>query len=148
MIGHFNDVVSYLGSMAPFAKTFVLWLILLAMSTQSVASVCMLFCEVPNPIAPPTGSSDTHHEHALHHAGGGQHGVGTNASHQSHGHDTGPRSACSGHMACCICLPVAAPSSGLLVLVNGIAEPYAFTPIVPLQLTVDVPDRPPRIALA
>jgi len=51
-------------------------------------------------------------------------------------------------MACCICLPVAAPSSELLVLVTGVAEPYAFTPIVPLQLTVDVPDRPPRITLA
>jgi hypothetical protein len=131
-----------------FAKTFVLWLVLLAMSTQSVAAACMLFCEVPNPIELPVASSGLHHEHAVHHAGGDQHGAVTNAGHQSHRHDSGPRSACSGHMACCICLPVAAPSSGLLVLVTGIAEPYAFTPIVPLRLTVDVPDRPPRIALA
>ena len=147
MIGPFKDVVSYFVSMATFRKTFVLWLVLLAMSTQSVAA-CMLFCEVPNPIAAPTASSDMHHQHAVHHAVGDQHGAPINAEHQSHRHDSGPRSACSGHMACCICLPVAAPSSELLVLVTGVAEPYAFTPIVPLQLTVDVPDRPPRITLA
>jgi hypothetical protein len=147
MIGPCKNVVSYSSSMAPFAKTFVLWLVLLAMSNQSVAA-CMLFCEVPDPIELPVASSDLHHEHAVHHTGGDQHGAATNAGHQSHRHDSGPRSACSGHMACCICLPAAAPSSGLLVLVTGIAEPYAFTPIVPLQLTVGVPDRPPRIALA
>lgn len=127
--------------MAPFAKTFVLWLVLFAMSTQSVAAACMLFCEVPNPIELPVASSGLHHEHAVHHAG-------TNAGYQSHHHDPDPRSACSGHMACCTCLPVAAPSSGLLVLVTGIAEPYTFTPMAPLRLTVDVPDRPPRTALA
>jgi len=133
--------------MVPFAKTFVLWLVLLAMSNQSVAA-CMLFCEVPNPIELPVASSDLHHEQAVHHAGGDQTGAAINAGHQSHRHDSGPRSACSGHMACCICLPVAAPASGLLVLVTGNAEPYAFTPLVPFQFTVDVPDRPPRIALA
>lgn len=118
----------------------IVWLALLAVPFQGLASAAMLPC-APLPQAPAVAGHALHEHHdmaaAERHDGTGAHAQHDNASHTHHG-------KCSTCASCCVGAAMAPPLMAAVAPHFAAAHPVpAYAGYMP-SVHLELPDRPPR----
>src|SRR5712664_1234474 len=128
-----------------FKKIFF-WLLLLALPTQGVASVTMLFCDAAALAG--TVISGDHHHVASDPAAGHVDSTATHHHTQNHCHGSVHGSSCAGCMAYCASNLMMPSSFALSPLAMSDVQPASSAPVSFPSPGFDGPFRPPRNTFA
>jgi hypothetical protein len=126
-------------------RTLIVWLTLLAVPFQGFASAAMLPCA---PAAPAPALHAVHEHHHMHATTAQQRDDVTHGHHDHAGKHAGHHSKCGNCAACCVGAAIAPPPMAV-GSPNGAPEraiPFHAGHVPSVDL--DLPERPPRIALA